>query len=201
MKVLSSWDDGSRQDVRVAQLLQEYEMAGIFYIPNVCHLSLRDIIHIHKLGFEIGGHTTTHPSDLKLLDIDTLNWELATNKKWLEELLGDVKVTSFCYPKGKHNEIIRQQVKESGFLEARTTLVGNVEHPVDMYRIMPTVHVYPFRKEYNEIHWLDYAISKFNEAQQINGYFHVWGHSWELDKFNLWGELEVLLKYIYDHSK
>ncbi len=86
-------------------------------------------------------------------------------------------------------------VREVGFEEARTTKVGIVEFPPDPFEVHTTVHVYQ-RSEYDRKPWLEYAIDilKTNPI-----YFHLWGHSWEIEKFDLWDELEKLFKYLKEH--
>ena len=52
----TSWDDGYKSDVRIAELLKKYILTGTFYIPTCCHLNDEQIISLSK-NFEIGGHT------------------------------------------------------------------------------------------------------------------------------------------------
>ena len=53
-------DDGSKEDVRVAELLEKYGFRGIFYIaPFNTKLSSAEIKRISE-KHEIGGHTLNH---------------------------------------------------------------------------------------------------------------------------------------------
>ena len=36
----------------------------------------------------------------------------------------------------------------------------------------------------------------FNHILQHGGIFHVWGHSWEIERFSLWNSLEKMLNHI-----
>ena len=65
MKILTSWDDGHELDLRVMELLRKYKLPGIFFIP----IESWGYSNLEKYkDFEIGCHTYTHPSDLKLLN-------------------------------------------------------------------------------------------------------------------------------------
>ena len=202
MKILTSWDDGKKEDLRMAELLEKYEMEAIFFIPTIgCELSVDEIEELsHK--FTIGGHTTSHPQDIKRLSDEDAYYDIRDNKEWLEEVInGDVKW--FCYPRGRYNEKTIEIVKDLGFDYARTTLVGNTDKCENDYRIHPTVHVAKKRKEYNGQKWLSYALEQYKLAKnKENSYYHIWGHSWEVDQQCLWKELEELFKHIYgDQNK
>lgn len=195
MNFITSWDDGSIEDLRLSQLLEKYKIPGIFYIPTNCELLAIDIIYINTLGFTIGGHCKTHPDDLKRLSSKDQFDEIYNNKIYLEEKLGH-EINSFCYPSGRYNEITIKNVKLAGFKSARTTLVGNIKEPEDKFRIKTSIHVHPNRKEYNGEQWYEVAKRLLDKAVKEDGYFHLWGHSWELTKFDLWNELEEFFKYI-----
>jgi len=192
---VSSWDDGSKLDMRLAELLKKYSLPGIFYIPTNCELSSDEILQLDANGFEIGCHTDTHPKDLKKLCTTEQRVEILRNKLWLEKLL-DKQITNFCYPTGRYNEDTIMVLGQCGITEARTTVQGNTELPIDMYRIQTTVHVYPENARFNKPDWAKTARVLLEKANSENGYFHIWGHSWEIHKFNLWDELEAFFKLI-----
>jgi len=63
------------------------------------------------------------------------------------------------------------------------------------------VHIYPNRKEYNGVYWLTYAFDILDKAaKEPNGVFHLWGHSWGLAKYSLFGEFEQLLIKIKQYN-
>lgn len=196
MKILTSWDDGSKLDMKIADLLIKYELKGIFFIPTIpCELSIDEIKQL-SYNFDIGGHTTSHPSDIKILTDKLVREEVGDNKDWLESIIGK-KIEWFCYPKGRYNEKTIEIIKEVGFKYARTTFVGNTDECENHYRIHPSVHVHRSRTEYDGKPWLHYAIEQYKIAKnKENSYYHIWGHSWEVEKQSLWGELEELFIYI-----
>jgi len=199
MQIITSWDDGTRDDLRIAELLRKYQLQGIFFLPNIgLQLTLDEICTLAK-DFEIGGHTVSHPEDMKKLGSKSLSDEVELNKKWLEDIINK-KLEWFCYPSGRYNEKTIEAVKKAGYKYARTTLVGNIDKPDNLYRIKTTVHVKTDRKEYNKKKWLNYAIQMYKMAESKNGYYHLWGHSLEISEQNLWEDLEKLLRYIYERN-
>lgn len=187
-KLLTSWDDGKKQDLRLADLLRQYEIPAIFYIPNSTELSEEEIKGL-SIDFEIGGHTVNH---IPLTDLNKTEarWEVKWNKRWLEDIIGR-PVTSFCYPKGYYTQRDVKLVKEAGFKEARTVKRLNTKKPKKKFEIETTIHVYPNHEEQGD--WLGKAMEIWDSEPD---YFHLWGHSYELDRYSLWGELEEFLRYI-----
>ena len=56
--------------------------------------------------------------------------------------------------------------------------------------------------------WLSVAKAAFSAALQTTAkagqeskVFHLWGHSWEIEKYGMWKDLEKFLKYISNHEK
>ncbi len=37
------------------------------------------------------------------------------------------------------------------------------------------------------------AIALLERASETGGLWHLWGHSWEVEKYGMWGELETVL--------
>lgn len=201
MIIKTSWDDGVEQDLQMAELLQQYNLTGTFFIPTKGNqLGKWEIQDLAK-HFKIGGHTTTHPEDIKrITDQKKLFENISYNRVWLQQVSGQ-DVLEFCYPGGRYNQQTIDAVKASGYTSARTTMIGCTDIPQDMFRIYTTVHVKRIRKEYNGESWLDYAKRHFLEAKaKPEGYFHVWGHSWEVEQEGLWKELEELFSFIQENA-
>ena len=121
-------------------------------------------------------------------------------KEYLENLVGQ-KISSLCYPRGRYNKEVINIAKDIGYEEARTTKVLNLFEPENPFEIITSAHVYN-RREYNGVYWLDMAINLFNKAIESHSrynYFHLWGHGWEINKFNYWEDLELLFSYINEN--
>lgn len=218
--VTTSWDDGHPLDLRLADLLCEYGLSGTFYVPlkykGYDVINSKDIKRMRKIGMEIGSHTLTHPVLTKLPQ-QLVFKELIESKKLLEDILGE-PVSSFCYTKGRFNRKVASQVIEAGYTLARTTVsfrTKNNFNPFYMpvsFQFFPhttAAHVRHALKEANLngiMNWLRFLnmetdLTKlsgllFDHILQNGGIFHVWGHSWEIEKFALWNSLEEIFKRI-----
>lgn len=85
-------------------------------------------------GMEIGAHTSSHPN-LDTLDIEGQKMEIEVSKTFLEKEL-KISMNSFCYPRGRYNEITIGLLKNSGFNYACTTKNGYADVNGDQYQIM-----------------------------------------------------------------
>lgn len=174
-----SVDDGCASDVRVADLAQKYEIETIFYWPVEWHslayengykpLSFNEAHTISK-SFEIGSHTITH-RHLTTLSNDDLVDEIGESMVMLSQLFNK-KITKFASPRGYSNEEIDMLI--DGFYEShrKTKQPG-------------LVHIHPNSGVNNNRPWRDCVDENTEE---------LFCHSWELDKYNLWDELEQFLK-------
>lgn len=198
-ELITSWDDGHKLDLKLARLLLKYNTPGIFFIPTqdkYKQLLSADIRKLSQLGFEIGGHTQTHPRDMKKLNSEDQISEIALNKQYLEAIIGK-EIKHFAYPRGRYNEDTIEALKLLHFETARTVVVLNIDKPKNLYKIATTIHVYPSRREYEGRSWYEVATGLFERVKSKgNGYFHLWGHSWEIERYGLWKELELFLQFI-----
>jgi len=195
-KFETSWDDGSLYDLQFVELLRKWKIPATFYIPSCCEIMPDDIRAIAK-DFEVGGHSKTHPMDVKKLGESQMRKEIKGNKAWLEYLSGR-PVTKYCHTRGRYNDLFISLLKEYGYKEARTTVVGNLLPAEDPFKTHTTVHAFQ-RSEYNGEDWLDYAKRKWEEAKTIDGaVYHLFGHSKEIYLYNQQDKLEELFAYIYE---
>jgi len=187
-----SVDDGHKLDLRVAEMLEKEGFNGIFYIPSVNRqLDIDDIKRL-SLKHEIGGHTENHKR-LSKLSADEQFYEIYQGKKMLEHFIGK-EITSFAYPRGWYTSITKKAVESAGFKEARTMKLGVVDiDGYDRFELPVTAHLRP-RDEY-KLFPVD-IISLFDKAFKKRGYFNLVIHSWEIEKYNLWSQLEIILKQI-----
>ena len=75
--------------------------------------NLGGLRELEAAGWNLGGHTRTHPR-LNTLDDQTLQTEIAGGKAELEELLGH-SVSTFAYPFGINDQRIRACTETAGF--------------------------------------------------------------------------------------
>lgn len=201
MIVKASFDDASVEDFRVAALMSKYDIPTIFYFPGYPHFANErsgkesltdDQQQLIAAEFEIGSHTMTHPL-LTRVPLGRARTEIANSKKFLEAKFNQ-EIKSFCYPRGYANPDIQQMVAEAGYTNARSTLVGYIHESENPFFEQTTVHIGCNRKEYGGKSWYEYAKYMLKQAKNTaNSVYHLWGHGWEIEKYNAWGEFKQLL--------
>jgi peptidoglycan/xylan/chitin deacetylase (PgdA/CDA1 family) len=217
--VTTSWDDGHPLDGRLAEMLARVGLPATFYVPieNAERpvLPAAEIRQLRAAGFEIGGHTYHHT---RLLNVspEAARREVVEGKAALEDILG-AEVRSFSYVGGQHSPAIVAMVREAGFLGARTTERNRLWTPVpgsDPYLMPTTLLARPFTRREEALKWLGApdlldlpelltgrtsnvlrnAAYWLEQAARRGGVWHLWGHSWEVDRLGLWGELESVFR-------
>ena len=218
MIITTSWDDGHPLDIKVLELLEKYNLKGTFYIPlsnpeyPVMEKSLMKEISAFQ---EIGGHTVRHVR-LNTLSDEDAEYEITRCKILLEEIICQ-PISAFCFPGGKFSDRDVLLIKKAGYLFGRTTkLLANSKPPSNLmntsiqaynhssitllYHCLKNINAlpiirnsffFPFNK--NFLRLAEHNISKNIESKSV---FHIWGHSWEIEKYNLWKQLEDLFKLI-----
>ena len=217
--ITTSWDDGHPSDERLADLLARYGIAGTFYVPdrNSEGRPVLDKAAIGRLSrkFEIGGHSIDHVV-LHRLPLEELTRQVEGNKRQLEGITG-TPVRGFCYVRGRYNNTVTDVVRRVGFEYARTTENFHTGIGDDPYEIPTTLQFYPhpvsdyakmlvggpslsrtqlFLSAVSAGHLVDRVRRLANNARAGDGYFHLWGHSWELDEHDLWDDLEKALAHL-----
>jgi peptidoglycan/xylan/chitin deacetylase (PgdA/CDA1 family) len=220
MIFISSWDDGHPCDVRLADLLARHGLKGTFYVP-MRNREGRDVMAVQQVreldsAFELGSHTRDHSYLTALSEAERM-LQIREGKQELEDILGHY-VAGFCYPGGKLNRHVRQSVIDAGFLHARTVNNLWLTSGKDVFSIPTTAQFYQHRpsvlwrnflkgghylERVSAMRTLMLGDDRFEALHELaNRYmdsdriFHVWGHSWEIDKFDLWRQLDTFLSHI-----
>jgi peptidoglycan/xylan/chitin deacetylase (PgdA/CDA1 family) len=216
--VTTSWDDGHPCDLRLAELLDRYGLAATFYIPprnpERPVSTPRDIRWLAE-RFEIGAHTINHRS-LVGLGVNEMRAEIVGGRGELEAVLGR-QVTAFCYPGGKFSAEARAEVEQAGFVVGRTTMALRWDWQVDRLLLPTSVQAFPhalpthmghalkernwrgganylFRFASAGRDWVRIGLGLLERAVLARGWWHLWGHSWELEELGAWGNLSILLR-------
>lgn len=220
MRFTTSWDDGHPLDLRIAELLSEYGCRGTFYVPrrNREGRSVLSRTELRRLGaqFEIGAHSFDHVRLTTVSPAEAAH-QVRAIKHALEDELGR-SVDGFCYPGGAHDARLRATVRTE-FRYARTIENFWFAVPDDPFQLPVTLQLYPharrtYVKNLARGHWARRARgcglalhatslsatlrALLDRAIAIDGVFHLWGHSWELEEHGLWDELEAFLAYVRD---
>jgi len=215
--VTTSWDDGHPADLRLADLLLKYGVRATFYVPTN-NSEGRPVMHSRELAslaqhFEIGGHTRDH---VALTDVpsDYALEQITSNKNDLEHRLGRT-VSGFAYVRGRNNRELRSLVKQAGYQYARTIQSLSSTPARDPFDAPATIQffnhsrlvyfrnflssgpTFPRTKILSSVLSASGVADRCTHAacacMQYGGSFHLWGHSWELDQYDLWSALEQSL--------
>ena len=158
MIITTSWDDGTKYDLRLFELLNKYNLKGTFYISkksayNIKQLHKEEIILISK-KHEIGSHTINHPNLMELSEHNQKK-ELSDSKVWIEQII-QKKCESFCPPYGLYNNQIKILTKEAGYKILRTTNILSSSTDKNFFIMDPlfNVYPYPFRKKFTKFKYI-----------------------------------------------
>ena len=211
MIVTTSWDDGHPRDQRILRMLADRGLRGTFYLPRQhpeCGRIAEGLVRdLHAAGGEIGAHTLSHP-DLRRLTPPMVVEEVRASKAWLEDVSGS-EVVSFSYPFGRHDARITRLVAAAGFCSARTLRYDRLQPPVDPFRTGISVQAadaspllvartwLDLRGPLAQlVDWVERARRAFDVAFERHGAWHLWGHSWEIERNADWTRLERVLDYV-----
>lgn len=219
--VTTSWDDGDPKDLRIGDMLQSRGLLGTFYIPIIGYngrmiLDAPDLRALSSQGFEIGAHGVSHHVLPKFRGKE-LNREVSICKMRLQDILGD-EVRMFCYPKGRYSNRVIRALEKAGYAGARTTAMLSSRIDMNPYRIDTTLEACPhkstdylrnFTRALNvrsafdwairyryARNWAEIARQTFDQVLRTGGIWHLYGHSWIVEEFNLWGDLGEVLDYV-----
>jgi peptidoglycan/xylan/chitin deacetylase (PgdA/CDA1 family) len=216
--VTTSWDDGHPCDLRLADMLDVHGLNGTFYVP--LRNPERPVLapsEVRRLAerFEIGAHTLNHRR-LVGLHGPQLRAEIVEGRDNLEALLGR-PVTAFCYPGGQFSSRVRAVVRQAGFTVARTTMALRWDWEIDPMLLPTSVQAFPhgfrvhlghalkegnWRGAANYVvrfassgrDWVRVALALLDQAVAARGWWHLWGHSWEVEDLGAWKRLETVLQ-------
>ena len=180
----------------------------------------QDLRALCSEGFEIGAHSVSHKSLSKLNNTE-LSHEVRDCKSALEQVLGR-QVLMFCYPNGRYNSSVVRQVKEAGYIGARTTRMLSIQLDFKPFQMPTTVQAYPHsRTAYlrnlgraksvlglvrnvtklrHSRTWVELGKQLFERVLEDGGIWHLYGHSWEIDELGIWDELHEMLDHVSHQS-
>ena len=222
--VTTSWDDGNPQDLRVAELLHSRRLNGTFYVPLTGPqgsetLCKADLTSLSTSGFEIGAHGVSHKS-LRHLRTDDLDREVRFCKHQLQDWLGR-EITMFCYPNGRYDRKVVEAVKRAGYEGARTCHMFSLDLNPSSYEMATANQAFPhspqnylrnlgralnftgmwhYVNEHRYKNWFELGMRMFDVMLENGGVWHLYGHSWELEKLQLWRQLEQVLDHVAQRS-
>lgn len=218
-----SSDDGHPSDVKVAELLGKHDLKGTFYVPirNKEGLPTMSKSELRRVGrdFEIGSHTLDH-CYLRNVDEREAHRQITQGKMRLEDMLGQA-VAGFCYPGGKYRRSDLTLVKSAGFTYARTTKNLCFDAGHSRFELPTTIQFYPhsqcvylrnfaqagqwgtrlagLRLAVEHRNWVERMYALFDHSCRHERTFHMWTHSYEIDRLDAWSELDRFFAHVAAH--
>ncbi len=212
-----SFDDGTHQDGRVMELCRKYGM-GCTFAPNTAFIngSQGGFVHLGQYvtvnrstpetfadfyrGFEIAGHTHTHPFLVNIPDED-MKKEIFDSNAYLSSLVG-YEVKGLTYPCNSYDDRVISFLKKYGVVYARTTeATHGFDPPADFLKWHPTIHDH----DPKALELVDECIRSRKAGLKV---FYSWGHAYEFDKPDAnfsdgqrWEDFEKLLKKVSGSKK
>ena len=217
--VTFSYDDGCRQDIRLAKTLTEYGIRCTFNINSGLlgknnqdwHLTEEEIReHIAQTEHEIAVHGKMHmaPGMSRPLDCiqDMLNCRLELEAMFDRIVRGmaypDSGITNMQNEASYHN--IRRYLQDLGIIYARTLGGDNDQFrlPSDWMAWMPTAH----HRNEKLMDYMDKFLSFDPDKENVyycDRYprlFYLWGHSYEFEDHKQWDLLDRICEKLGGHE-
>ena len=201
--VTLSYDDGVRDDIRFAEILNAHGMKGTFNINSASigregKLTAEEIDkYLLSCGHEVAVHGEFHMAPGIVTPAQCMT-DVLNCRKSLEDTFGRI-IRGMAYPdsgitkmhNGNDYEKIRTYLEGMGIVYSRTLSGDNDSFllPTDWYAWMPTAkHTNPKLKEwcdrFNAIEDKGYAANRYPRL------FYLWGHTYEFPRDNNWDVIE-----------
>ena len=212
--VTFSYDDGVKQDIRLAEAFDKYGVKGTFNINSSLvkkgegdgyHLTLEQIKeHILDKGHEVAVHTA-HQIASALASPTHCMGEVYDGRRQLEEQF-DTIVRGMAYAdsgvdlfaNGNDYATVKNILTYSGIAYSRAAGDDNdrFELPQDLHAWYPTSHhdnpaLLGWIDKFNSLRY-DTVRAKLNKPALM----YVWGHSYEFDMKNNWERMDQILDRI-----
>jgi len=212
-----------------------FENNSTKYLPPPCTEQLpvpAEVLRAPWYGYEAGPESSGVPLSSYLWILRRHLWkifrqlrdtkqEILDGKKFSEDTLGH-EVISFCYPGGKYNRRIEEDVREAGFLAGRTCRYFLNDYPKNPFSwdISTYANTYPayvqvrhcllesnFAGAYkylttfkSSVPWITQFVCALEDVSRNGGMAHLYFHSWEIDQNGEWDKLELMFKTIVQYK-
>ena len=202
LRVVTCWDDGNLDDIRLCELFRKYGAKASFNLNPGQHRAERyeawkadDVYPVYRLswaempavydGFTIANHTVNHPWASKI-SLDEWRGEVVDGRKRLQDHFQQ-PVSGFAYPFGDYTPETARIVGEAGHVYARTCVsVTPCFPPADPLLMPADCH------HADAAFWQRYAEAKLTPG----GVFYFWGHSYEFTNEEQWAAIEAKIARI-----
>ncbi|KWX76099.1 polysaccharide deacetylase family protein [Paenibacillus jilunlii] len=181
-----SWDDGRVYDRQLVAILNRHGLKGSFHLNSGffgkdSYITREEVASLYE-GHEISAHTSTHPF-LSMTPREGIAGEVLKDREQLEQIAG-YPVRGMSYPFGDYNDDVLSLLPALGIEYSRTVRShGGFTLPDNLLAWHPTCHhrdMLALGQQFLE------EKPKYPRMQLL----YVWGHSYEFNDNNNWGELE-----------
>ena len=215
--VTLSYDDGVRQDIRLAAVIGKYGMKCTFNL-NSGYMNedwkdsklMPEEIQKHLLdaGHEIAVHGQFHRAPGVCRPVEVVQ-EMFKCREALEQTFGRI-IRGLAYPDSGITNFqnnadygtVRQILQDLDIVYARTLGADNNKFslPTDWHAWVPTTHHgKPYTKDYAR-EFVELDVTAKAGAGRWPRLFYMWGHSYEFDRNNNWELLEELCQILGGHE-
>lgn len=193
--VILSFDDGTEQDRRLAQLLRRRGIPGTFNLNSglgsfVWQFEGRDVVRppleekkAWYVGHEVASHSLTHPW-LPGLSGEELAWEVGEDCRNIRRVFG-VEKLGFAVPFTECAERETAVIRDLVAYIRLSRLSVSFAPPPDPWHI--PIHALYHQPDAGE------RLEEFARSRLPVSLFVLCGHSYELEFLHQWGLLEELL--------
>lgn len=187
--VTFSYDDGSRNDLRLVEVLEKYgakctlNLVSGWVDASDNFLSKKDVFELSKTH-EIANHTKGHVWNERI-PLEQMVSQVVDAKNMLEDIIGK-SVLGYAYPNGRYNDALVNLLKSLGISYARTAAqTNNFTHPENFLIWDGTCH---------HDNAVTYAKAFVNASSYAKlPIFYVWGHSHDFESRGNWNVLTETL--------
>jgi hypothetical protein len=193
-----SYDDGVSHDRRLVDIFNRFGIKGTFHLNSgslgkpgyVAKDEVKDLY----AGHEVSAHTVTHPF-LDMTSKERIVMEIMEDRRSLEQIVG-YPVRGMSYPFGTFNQGIVDILPTLGIGYARTVNShGKFAIPENPLLWNPTCHHKTMLEQVEP--FLTTSEKKWNIRMEL---LYVWGHSYEFENDNNWGEIESFCRAVAGHE-
>ncbi len=193
--VTFSYDDGHKNDQRLVELFNKYNVKGTFHLNTSCLENREDKVAFYRKryeGHEISCHTYNHIKS-EWTPSQSMIKEVMEDRRNLEEI-ADYPVIGMSYPFGTYSQETIDVMKMCGIVYSRTTVkTDRFRLPENFMEWHPTCH----HADAGSL--VDGFISGF-DTYWGDPIFYIWGHSYQFVTEEDWEYMENLLKRLSGHD-
>ena len=95
------------------------------------------------------------------------------------------------------NDTLKSNVLRTTLQVYDHTGVTYARHLIKHKRLKPLIHFLASNSSYNILSLAENFLNNIIDG----GCFHLWGHSWEIQQFNLWKKLEEIFRLISNNNQ